>query len=157
MTLSQVTMDDILKMDQAALDSLYGASDAGPVPDGDSKGTKIVFPESPAYEANKQQEESGIIWEGKIFNCPDPKGPGTLKNKVNGMLVFEAEVYYGTSDYDNGKCIVLDYSKAPEYKDMRVRDEIRCVADGIYLGRMNRINEDGSCGEFLVNFTCDFT
>lgn len=156
MELAQVTLEDLKKMNQAELDKIYGESEAGPIPNGDSKGTKIVFPESPSYETSKQQEEMGIVWEGKIFYCPDPEGPGTLKNKVNGQLVFGAEVYYGTSDFDGGKCIILDYSKAPEYENMRVRDEIRRVADGIYLGRMNRINEDGNCGEFLLNFICDF-
>ncbi len=156
MTLAQVTIDDLKTMDQAELDKIYGESEAGPIPDGDSKGTKIVFPESPAYETTKQQEEGGIIWEGKLFNCPNPEGPGTLKNKVNGQLMFEAQVYYGTSDFDGGKCIILDYSKAPEYQNMRVRDEIRRVADGLYLGRMYRIDAHGNCGEFLINFTCDF-
>lgn len=156
MELAQVTIDDVKKMDQSELDKIYGEAEAGPIPDGDSKGTKLVFPESPVYEATKQQEESGIIWEGKVFYCPDPEGPGTLKNKVNGQLVFEAQVYYGNSEFDGGKCIILDYSNAPEYQNMKVRDEIRCVGDGLYLGRMYRVDEHGNCSEFLINFACDF-
>ena len=156
MELAHVTIDDIKKMDQAGLDKIYGEAEAGPIPDGDSNGIKIVFPESPAYESSKQQEEMGIIWEGKLFSCPNPEGPGMLKNKVNGQLVFEAEAYYGTSDFDGGKCIILDYSKAPEYPTMRVRDEIRRVTDGLYLGRMNRVDEQGNIGEFLLNFVLDF-
>ena len=156
MTLAQLTVEDIKAMNQAELDRIYGESEAGPIPDGDSKGTTLVFPESPAYEATKKQEEDGQQWDGKIFYCPNPEGPGTLKNKINGKLMFEAEVYYGKSEFDEGKCIVLDYSKAPEFQFLRFRDEIRRVADGVYLGRMCRVDEQGNCGEFLLNFICDF-
>lgn len=157
MTLAQLTVEDITAMNQAELDRLYGESEAGPIPDGDSKGTVLVFPESPAYEATKKQAESGQQWEGKVFYCPNPEGPGTLKNKVSGKLMFEAQVYYGSSDFDGEKCIILDYSKAPEFESMRFRDEIRRVADGLYLGRMCRVDEQGNCGENLLNFICDFS
>lgn len=156
MTLAQLTIEDIKAMNQAGLDKIYGESEAGPIPDGDAKGTSLVFPESPAYEATKKQQEAGIVWQGKVFYCPNSEGPGTLKNKVNNQLMFEAQVYYGTSDFDDGKCIVLDYSKAPEFETMPYRDEIRRVAEGIYLGRMYRVDAQGKASDFLMNFVCDF-
>ncbi|MBN1655937.1 MAG: hypothetical protein JXA30_19375 [Deltaproteobacteria bacterium] len=157
MTPTRITIEEIKKMNQAELDKLYGESKAGPIPNGDSKGTILVFPTSPAYEATMRQVESGQQWEGKVFYCPNPEGPGTLKNKVAGKLIFEAQVYYGNSDYDGGKCIVLDYSGAPEFQHLRFRDEIRRVAEGLYLGRMYRVDSQGKSGDFLLNFACDFT
>lgn len=148
-------VEKIKSMTQAEIDKLYAESKAGPIPDGDSKGTTIVFPDSPAYETTKAQEASGLVWEGKIFNCPNPEGPGKLINKVGGNLIFEAEVYYGASGHDGRKCIILDYSKAPEFAHLKFKDEIRKVGDGVYLGRMYKINEDDKL-EFLLNFICDF-
>lgn len=148
-------VERIKNMTQAELDKLYGESEAGPIPDGDSKGTTVVFPESPAYETTQAQKASGQVWEGKVFYCPNPEGPGKLKNKVNGNLVFEAEVYYGTSSHDGKKCIILDYSKAPEFTHIKVKDEIRKVAEGVYLGRMYRVADESNI-VFLLNFVCDF-
>ncbi len=57
--------------------------------------------------------------------------------------------------HDGKECIIIDYSKAPEFAMFQVRDEIRKVADGLYLGRMYRKNDTGN-QEFMLNFTCDF-
>lgn len=156
MTLAQLSYEDLTQMNQAELNRVYEESEAGPIPDGEAKGTKLVFPESPAYESAKQQEEGGIIWEGKVFYCSNPEGPGRVKNNVNGQLMFEAEAYYGTSSLDGKECIILDYSKAPEFQSMRVMDEVRRVSENLYLGCMYRVEENGDTGEFLLNFILDF-
>ena len=44
-----------------------------------------------------------------------------------------AEVYKGPSWFDNKECIVLDYSKTSLVAE-RVRDEIRLIGPGMYLG-----------------------
>lgn len=137
---------------QEELDEIYAGADAGPIPHGDSAGATLVFPGTPLYEKVTQ---STMVWEGKVFDCPDPAVPGTLINKVNGQLTFRADVYYGDSTHDGRPCIIIDYSKAPEFAMFKLKDEIRKVGDGVYLGRMYRINESGT-PEFLLNFTCDF-
>lgn len=145
-------VEALKKMSQSELDQLYGNAQAGPIPDGDSSGARIVFPESPLYE---KVQASTIVWGGKVFDCPDPAGPGTLMNKINGQLAFKADVYYGKSAHDGKPCIIIDYSKAPEFAMLKFQDEIRKVADGLYLGRMYRENEAGK-KEFILHFTCDF-
>ncbi len=147
-----VNVEALKKMSQNELDLLYGNAEAGPIPHGDSSGATLIFPGTPLYE---KVQASTMVWDGKVFDCPDPAGPGTLINKVNGKLAFKADVYYGISLHDGKNCILIDYSKAPEFALFQVRDEIRKVADGLYLGRMYRHNEAGQ-DEFMLNFTCDF-
>ncbi|MBN1473879.1 MAG: hypothetical protein JW914_04625 [Syntrophaceae bacterium] len=140
------------KMSQDELDKLYGTDGAGPIPNGDSAGATLVFPGTPLYD---KVQSSTMVWGGKVFDCPNPEGPGTLINKFNGQLDFKAEVYYGISAHDGKKCIIVDYSKAPEFAMLKFRDEIRKVAEGLYLGGMYRQTESGGF-EFMLNFTCDF-
>lgn len=147
-----LSVEALIKMSQAELDNLYSNSEAGPIPHGDSSGATIVFPGTPLYE---KVQASTMVWGGKVFDCPDPAGPGILMNKVNGQLAFKAEVYYGVSLHDGKNCIIIDYSKAPEFAMFKVKDEIRKVAKGLYLGRMYRHNDTGQ-DEFMLNFTCDF-
>lgn len=152
MKTNDLNVEALKKMSQNELDGLYENAEAGRMPNGDSSGATIVFPGTPIYE---KVQTSTMVWGGKVFDCPDPAGTGTLMNKVNGQLAFKAEVYYGTSLHDGKHCIIIDYTKAPEFTMFKVRDEIRKVAEGIYLGRMYRQNEAGKY-EFMLNFTCDF-
>ena len=148
----EVQTQSLKEMSQDELDELYARAKAGSIPHGDSVGATLVFPGTPLYE---KVRASAIVWGGKVFDCPDPAGPGTLMNKINGQLAFKADVYYGESAHDGKPCIIIDYSKAPEFAMFKFKDEIRRVANGLYLGRMYRQNEDGAF-EFLLNFTCDF-
>ncbi len=152
MKTKDLNVEALKKMSLDELDELYAKAGAGPIPHGDSAGATLVFPGTPLYE---KVQSSTMVWDGKVFDCPDPAGPGTLMNKINGQLAFKADVYYGQSAHDGKPCIIIDYSKAPEFEMFKFQDEIRRVADGLYLGRMYRPNESDSL-EFLLNFTCDF-
>ena len=60
---------------------------------------------------------------------------GELKNKILpfGMQAVRAKVYKEASWFDGKETIVLDYSKTSLRRAL-VRDEIREVAPGLYLG-----------------------
>jgi len=70
-------------------------------------------------------------WRGKVVDAK----AGRLKNIVTPFAVraVEAEVYQAPSWYDGQPCIVLDYSRT-SFVARKVRDEIREVAPGVFLG-----------------------
>ena len=49
--------------------------------------------------------------------------------------LFEAKVYEGDSWFADGRAIILDYSKS-SFLVRPIRDEIRQVAEGLYLGQV---------------------
>jgi len=119
-----------LHMTDAQLDDLFRNSPAGEIPTGEGDGTAIIKPGSDISD-----EIARLIhfftWKGKVF---DPE-TGTLKNKILplGHKAIIAKVYKGESWFDKKPCIVLDYSKTSLIAKW-IRDEIREVAPGIYLG-----------------------
>ena len=72
-----------------------------------------------------------FTWKGKVF---DPE-KGELRNKIlpMGHKAIVAKVYKDKSWFDQKECIVLDYSKTSLLAHW-IRDEIREVSPGIYLG-----------------------
>lgn len=121
---------DFLDMSQQELDDLFRASDAGPIPAGDAAGTAIVRPGTALAEIAAPLA-SGLAWQGKVF---DPES-GTLRNKITplGVEQIAARVYKEASWFDGRECIVLDYSDT-SFVAQSVRDEIREVEQGLYLG-----------------------
>jgi len=119
-----------LHMTDAQLDDLFRNSPAGEIPTGEGDGTAIIKPGSDISD-----EIARLIhfftWKGKVF---DPE-TGTLKNKILplGHKAIIAKVYKGESWFDKKSCIVLDYSETSLIAKW-IRDEIREVAPGIYLG-----------------------
>lgn len=111
------------------LSLLFGNSPASPVPLGDSEGRAIFLPGTKlggvlSWLGNR-------LWKGKIV---DPSGHGLI-NKVLGMKLIRANVFRGTSWSDGKPSIVIDYLKT-SIVAFFIRDEIRCVAPGLYLGKV---------------------
>ena len=125
-----VDIPQLMKMSQAELDALFTASPAGDIPNGDAAGTAIIAP-------GTQLEETAakfihlMAWQGKVFDA----AKGELRNKLLpfGVEAVIAKVYKGPSWYDGKECIVLDYSHTSLLAHW-IRDEIRQVGDGVYLG-----------------------
>jgi hypothetical protein len=120
----------LLNLSQAQLDELFTASPPGDIPDGEAKGTAIIAPGT-TYSAEIAELINHFGWQGKIFDAKH----GTLKNRILafGLQAIIAKVYTGPSWLDNKECIVLDYSET-SLLARRVRDEIRLIAPGCYLG-----------------------
>jgi hypothetical protein len=120
----------LLSMSQAQLDDLFASSPAGDIPSGEADGTAIIAPGT-QYTADIAKAINLFGWQGKVF---DAQGK-TLKNRIliSGIEAIVAEVYKAPSWVDGKECIVLDYSKTSVVAQ-RIRDEIRQIAPGTYLG-----------------------
>ena len=129
---------DLMKMSQGRLDDLFKSSPPGPIPEGDSQGTAVVWPGT-FFTRIIARLVHGFAWQGKVFTkTPDGKD-ATLQNKVSvaGVKAIVARVYYTPSWLDGKECIVLDYSKT-SLLARKIRDEIRLVDEvrRIYLGKV---------------------
>jgi hypothetical protein len=125
--------EDLMSMTQAQLDELYRNSSLGDIPVGGTHGTAIVMPESFLGKIATRLIRM-LIWRGKVFN----PSQGDLKNKISPFELksIRAMVYVGDSWLVKGQqAIVIDYSKT-SLLARKVRDEIRQVAPGLYLGKV---------------------
>jgi hypothetical protein len=119
-----------LEMPDEKLDELFRNSPAGDIPVGEGRGTAIIKPGSEVSDDIAKFVHL-FTWKGKVF---DP-AKGELRNKILplGHKAIVAKVYKDKSWLDQKECIVLDYSKTSLIAHW-IRDEIREVAPGIYLG-----------------------
>lgn len=126
------TPADLLKMSQDELDDLFRGCGAGPIPDGEAKGTAIIAP-GRSFSDEIAKMISIFAWQGKIF---DAEG-GFLRNEILpfGLKAIVAKVYKENSWLDDKECIVLDYSETSILAS-HVRDEIRMIEPGFYLGKV---------------------
>ena len=121
---------EFLKMPGEKLDQIFRESPAGEIPRGESDGVAIVAPGTKVSN-DIARFVNLLTWKGKVF---DPV-KGELRNKILplGHKAIVAKVYKDKSWFDQKECIVLDYSKTSLVAKW-IRDEIREVAPGIYLG-----------------------
>jgi hypothetical protein len=128
--MTTLTAAPLVRRSQAHLDGLFRRSPAGPIPQGDTAGIAIIAPGTPLSTMLARFVHL-VAWQGKVF---DPTS-GTLRNKITpfGIRAIPAQVYKATSWVDGRECIVLDYSKSWLVARW-IRDEIREVAPGQYLG-----------------------
>lgn len=129
-TTMTVTLDDLCSMSQSELDDAFRGGPMGDVPNGDASGTVIVAPGT-EIEGPVLWLARWLAWQGKVFYRPR----GYLLNKVGplGLHLVKAQVYVAPSWFDNQPAIILDYSKTSLIAH-EVRDEIREVSPGLYLG-----------------------
>jgi hypothetical protein len=124
------TMQQLVRMPAADLAALYATSSAGTVPSGYVPGRAIKDPGSARTVRNSRLTR--LVWQGKYF-LPD----GTMKNRVFGVgRAIPADVYVGESWADGRPALIFDYARSRLWPD--VRDEVREVAPGLYLGVMYR-------------------
>jgi len=122
----------LLQMSNADLDALFSKSPAGDIPDGPAKGTAIIA-SGTRYSAEIAEFVNLFAWQGKTFDAKN----GVLRNRITamGISAILAKVYKSTSWFDQKECIVLDYSETSLVAHW-VRDEIRLIGSGFYLGRV---------------------
>ena len=144
-----VTVEQLLKMEQKQLDDLFSAHQAGPIPKGEAEGTAIIAPGT-AISGAVAKMISLFAWQGKVFDLIDAEH-GTLRNNILpfGLKAIVAQVYKGPSLHDQKECIVLDYSDTSTVAKW-VRDEIREIQPGLYLGKVYWDNES------LIHFALEF-
>lgn len=125
-----LTAADLLDLSQDELDQLFTSSPAGPIPVGEGEGTVIAAPDTVLADIAAKLVHL-IAWKGKIF---DPER-GELLNEITpfGIDAIRAKVFYDTSWFDGQQAIIIDYSTTSLVAHW-IRDEIRLVAPGLYLG-----------------------
>jgi len=141
-----VTLSDLTSMSQEGLDDLFRRSPIGDIPDGDASGTAIVAPGT-VIAGPAMWFARWLAWHGKVFDRP----AAMLVNKIGplGLHLIRASVYVEASWFDGQPAIILDYSKT-SFVASKVRDEIREVSPGTYLGIVFY------AGQKTINFVLQF-
>lgn len=126
------TVAELLTKTNAELDSLFAHAQRGDIPDGESKGTAIIAAGT-SYSDEVAKLVELFAWQGKVFDAEH----GFLRNHILpfGLKAIVAKVYYGESWMDQKDCIVIDYSETSLVAS-RVRDEIRLIQPGLFLGKV---------------------
>jgi hypothetical protein len=126
-----LTHNDLLDLSGDELDELFRSSPAGEIPNGDAEGKVLVGSDDDDVSDKVAWIARTLAWKGKVFN----REKGDLKNKILpfGIKAVRAKVYKEASWFDGEETIVLDYSKTSFFA-RKVRDEIREVAPGLFLG-----------------------
>jgi hypothetical protein len=127
-----LTAPQLLKTSARELDALYAVSPPGPIPDGELTGTCLAWPGHFAARVAAWLTR-WLVWQGKVF---DARGR-CVRNRITPFSVkaIKAEVYLDKSWYDGRDCILIDYSQT-SWTARVVRDELREVAPGLYLGQV---------------------
>src|SRR4051812_11294600 len=92
-----ISTQDLLRMSQRQLDTLFHASPAGEVPNGDGNGTAILAPGTRAGRVIARLAHR-LAWQGKVVDARN----GVLVNKVTvlGIRAVKARVYKAPSRFD---------------------------------------------------------
>jgi hypothetical protein len=122
---------DLVNMSGAELDELFRRSPPGEIPDGEANGQVLVGFENETLSDTAAKVAGLVVWQGKVFD----REKGELVNKVGpfGVKTIRAKVYKEPSWFDGKEAIILDYSDTSVVAQW-IRDEIREVAPGLYLG-----------------------
>jgi hypothetical protein len=128
-TQNVISLDLLLRMSPAELESVYRRGTVAAIPEGRIRGTAILSPGTRRTRALSRGAR--LVWQGKVF------GPGqaTAVNRFFGMSIVRAAVYQAPSWLDGAPSLILDYSQTSRIYANN-RDEIRQVAPGLYLGLM---------------------
>ncbi len=118
------------RLDDRELGLLFGSSPAGDIPHGRLPGTAVLFPGTPACGPLAWLVHL-VVWQGKET---EPSGR-SLRNLIGPlrMRTIRALLSHDRSWVDDRECVLIDYSRTSVVARM-VRDEVRLVAPGLYLG-----------------------
>lgn len=135
LTLPQSTTTSVRSLDQLAglswgeLEALYRSATPGNVPEGFARG-RVVYPPGTPLSGVKAWS-AGLLWQGKHFNSSE----GMLINQWLGLRAIRARVSPGPSWLDGQPALILDYAETSWWW-ADVRDEMREVSPGLYVGAM---------------------
>lgn len=120
---------DLERKSWAELEQIYRDAEPGRLPHGFAKGRVVYCPGT--FLGGVKSEVAQLVWRGKHFSAAD----GMLINQWCGVRAIRAAVSFGPSWLDGKPAIILDYSGTSRlWAD--VRDEMREIAPGVYLGAM---------------------
>ena len=126
------TMQDLARCQPAQLEALFASGSVSGIPTGRLRGLPLVNPGSPSAETVSQG--SRLVWSGKVISADGSRA----RNYFFGLPSVPAKVSIQPSLRDGRPALVLDYSETSlVYRN--VRDEIREVSPGVYLGYVDDI------------------
>ncbi|MET8612441.1 MULTISPECIES: hypothetical protein [Streptomyces] len=125
-----LTESDLIGAGDDGLVELFCTSPAGDIPRGPLEGTGILRWGGSRLARPLAWLVRTAVWRGKVFDHE-----GYLSNRMTSfdVLAIVAQVYKGPSLMDEQECIVIDYSRI-SLVARGVRDEMRQVGEGLYLG-----------------------
>lgn len=109
------------------------------IPCGKTRGTVLY---SQGHWPKLKARLQGSVWKGKHFHAD-----GTLTNRWRGFEAVSAPVSIGESWLDGQACIVMEYADDAKIFG-GIRDELRRIAPGVWLGR----SLDSATGQFKCYF-----
>jgi hypothetical protein len=118
------------RMDDRELDLLFRSSPAGGIPHGRLLGTALLFPGSRICGPLARVVRL-VLWQGKVTD----DSARSLQNLIGpfGTRTIKARLSHDRSWVDGADCVLIDYSTTSLVARM-VRDEVRLVSPGLYLG-----------------------
>jgi hypothetical protein len=118
-----------LRRSRTELDAIFSTATPGAVPQGEFDGLLIVW--VTGFARPVAAITRALVWHGKVF------APNRVLNRVTpfGFCTVPGRVYLDDSRLDGKLSFVIDYSKT-SFVARHVRDEIREVQPGLYLGKV---------------------
>ncbi|MCE9621321.1 MAG: hypothetical protein K8R99_03130 [Actinomycetia bacterium] len=125
-----ISVKDLHGKTGTELDALFAGAPAGDLPTGLGRGTALILTNTFMSRFLAGWARLGA-WKGKQF----ADDGSSLRNLISpfGIKAIKAAVYIGPSRIDDRPCVVLDYSQT-SFVARPIRDEIREIAPGLYLG-----------------------
>ncbi|MEN0129885.1 MAG: hypothetical protein AAGC49_10635 [Brevundimonas sp.] len=120
----------LMRLGNQLLDEVFRSSPAGPIPKGKLRGTVLAFPGTRAVKPISVLARA-LMWQGKVVDAEQ----ASLKNLVSPLRLQTIKAALSTAEswVDDEPIVLIDYSRTSRVAHM-VRDEIRLVGPGLYLG-----------------------
>jgi hypothetical protein len=124
-----LTMEYLASLSWEELENIYRQAPPGRIPCGYLCGRAVLCPGRCGYRLN--QTLANNLWRGKHI------ASSAVVNQWCGFTAIHGKVYPGESWLDCKPAIILDY-RPTSIVWRNVRDEMRQVAPGLYVGMMYR-------------------
>ncbi len=160
------TFDQLARLDCAQLDALFARGQGFPLASlrGDPAGHALAVPGwDKGLRAWIVRTAHGGIWnpwEGKSFGAARSDNEHAGMNRIRFFGAFrharfEFKTYETSSVIDGAPCVAIDYDVPSNPKLARpIYDELRLIADQLYLGRGMRRTKSGKA-KLVVWFVLD--
>lgn len=141
------SLQSLKHLGPAQLDELFAAGSAEAIPAGSVHGRTLVMPGKRWPRLNVCT--SNLVWKGKVF-----ADDGSFVNQWAGFRALGSCAVIAPSWYDGRPCLAIDYPPGtPIFGN--VRDEIRAIAPGLYLGRLYECHPcPRLLGYFVLEMKC---
>jgi hypothetical protein len=136
-----LSLAGLKQLSACELEALFAAASAGAQPNGKVRGHVLMMPGKRCPPLATRT--ANLTWKGKVFE-PD----GAFVNQWLGFRAVRSHAVYGPSAYDGQPALIMEYAPGTPLLG-NIRDEIREVAPGLYLGRLY---ERCPCLRFLGYF-----